>query len=67
MLHGILDSIEVSIPACHAGDPGSIPGRGVKLFVSLMKWSSGFEYNFFINQLWLILAYADCSYKKGVI
>ena len=24
----ILDSIEVSIPACHAGDPGSIPGRG---------------------------------------
>ena len=25
----ILDSIVVSIPACHAGDPGSIPGRGV--------------------------------------
>ena len=24
----ILDSIVVSIPACHAGDPGSIPGRG---------------------------------------
>ena len=24
-----LDSIVVSIPACHAGDPGSIPGRGV--------------------------------------
>ncbi len=24
-----LDSIEASIPACHAGDPGSIPGRGV--------------------------------------
>ena len=23
----ILDSIVVSIPACHAGDPGSIPGR----------------------------------------
>ena len=23
-----LDSIVVSIPACHAGDPGSIPGRG---------------------------------------
>ena len=21
-------SIVVSIPACHAGDPGSIPGRG---------------------------------------
>ena len=25
----ILVSIVVSIPACHAGDPGSIPGRGV--------------------------------------
>ena len=24
---GILVSIVVSIPACHAGDPGSIPGR----------------------------------------
>ena len=27
-------SIVVSIPACHAGDPGSIPGNGVFLFVS---------------------------------
>ena len=27
----IRDSIVVSIPACHAGDPGSIPGRGVFL------------------------------------
>ena len=25
-------SIVVSIPACHAGDPGSIPGRGGKSF-----------------------------------
>ena len=24
----IRDSIVDSIPACHAGDPGSIPGRG---------------------------------------
>lgn len=30
----ILDSIVASIPACHAGDPGSIPGRGV-----LLPWS----------------------------
>ena len=29
-------SIVVSIPACHAGDPGSIPGNGV-LFIF---WSS---------------------------
>jgi hypothetical protein len=28
----IRNSIEVSIPACHAGDPGSIPGFGVFLF-----------------------------------
>ena len=28
----VLDSIVVSIPACHAGDPGSIPGRGDFLF-----------------------------------
>ena len=26
-------SIVVSIPACHAGDPGSIPGNGVFLFL----------------------------------
>ena len=32
-IHAILDSIEVSIPACHAGDPGSIPGRGVTTFL----------------------------------
>ena len=31
------DSIAVSIPACHAGDPGSIPGRGAPfVFVSLV-------------------------------
>ena len=31
--HHIRVSIVVSIPACHAGDPGSIPGHGA-LFVS---------------------------------
>ena len=30
--HQILDSIVVSIPACHAGDRGSIPRRGDFLF-----------------------------------
>jgi hypothetical protein len=29
MQEQVLDSIVASIPACHAGDPGSIPGRGV--------------------------------------
>ena len=33
----ILDSIVVSIPACHAGDRGSIPRRG------------GFFFTFFIS------------------
>jgi hypothetical protein len=31
----IRGSIVVSIPACHAGDPGSIPGLGETLFSSL--------------------------------
>ena len=30
--HRILGSIVVSIPACHAGDRGSIPRRGERLF-----------------------------------
>ena len=30
----IPDSIVVSIPACHAGDPGSIPGQGVSFFLN---------------------------------
>jgi hypothetical protein len=30
--HEILDSIVVSIPACHAGDRGSIPRRGGNFF-----------------------------------
>ena len=29
----LLDSIVVSIPACHAGDRGSIPRRGGYLFL----------------------------------
>ena len=28
----VLDSIVVSIPACHAGDRGSIPRRGANFF-----------------------------------
>ena len=32
MYERIRDSIVVSIPACHAGDPGSIPGRGAFFF-----------------------------------
>ena len=31
-MHVVLGSIVVSISACHAEDPGSIPGRGVQFF-----------------------------------
>ena len=33
----ILDSIVVSIPACHAGDRGSIPRRGDNTF-NVLRW-----------------------------
>src|SRR3990167_6865016 len=36
----IPDSIVVSIPACHAGDPGSIPGQGVFFFVLFLHFLS---------------------------
>ena len=35
------DSIAVSIPACHAGDPGSIPGRGVFFIVAFGALARG--------------------------
>ena len=34
-----LGSIVVSISACHAEDPGSIPGRGVLFFFFPLKYS----------------------------
>ena len=43
----ILDSIVVSIPACHAGDQGSIPCRGAsffeKYFSHLKTWCQVFH------------------------
>ena len=41
-LYQILDSIVVSIPACHAGDRGSIPRRG-DILSNLKKYSSKAE------------------------
>ena len=38
--HQILGSIVVSIPACHAGDRGSIPRRGERFFLILSYLSS---------------------------
>ena len=36
-LYQILDSIVVSIPACHAGDRGSIPRRGDTLLFLFVR------------------------------
>ena len=35
-------SIVVSIPACHAGDPGSIPGNGASCLAMVMSHTKGF-------------------------
>lgn len=43
----VLDSIVVSIPACHAGDRGSIPRRG--------DFFSPFHYVLFIRSLFIFL------------
>ena len=36
------DSIVVSISACHADDPGSIPGRGVLILIVLLAVATSF-------------------------
>ena len=40
----VLDSIVVSIPACHAGDRGSIPRRGGKNIFSKLYFSQYTSY-----------------------
>ena len=37
VIPSIRGSIVASIPACHAGDPGSIPGRGDFLALGFMQ------------------------------
>ena len=46
--HHVLDSIVVSIPACHAGDRGSIPRRGV-IFCMIYFLRNMFLYLFSSN------------------
>ena len=41
--HRVLGSIVVSIPACHAGDRGSIPRRGEFFFFSFRNFYSTFR------------------------
>ena len=40
----VLDSIVVSIPACHAGDQGSIPCRG-EIFVFLIVGAQVYRFS----------------------
>ena len=47
----VLDSIEVSIPRCHRGDPGSIPGRGAFLILI-----------FFISKEIEYITFSDLNY-----
>ena len=42
----LLDSIVVSIPACHAGDRGSIPRRGALIFVMAFRFFFFYDNNF---------------------
>ena len=44
----IRDSIVASIPACHAGDRGSIPRRGVLFLYYSYQWENEFSPFFFI-------------------
>ena len=46
--------VVVSIPACHAGDPGSIPGNGDLVFVSVVSnWLLQF-YQYVHHTRWLL-------------
>ena len=55
-IRSILDSIVVSIPACHAGDQGSIPCRGVSWrkswFQNVTIISVDFLYNLSFSYRW---------------
>jgi hypothetical protein len=42
----IRDSIVVSISACHADDPGSIPGRGVLCMLNAIGLEPLYEVDF---------------------
>ena len=60
------DSIVVSIPACHAGDRGSIPRRGVLFFIILqIHVCSKCETNSLRNSLQFISDHGGSRVSKG--
>ena len=58
LLNKILGSIVVSIPACHAGDRGSIPRRGGCFAYYRFFWTYLKHLHFFITVLILIRHFA---------
>ncbi|CAN0879521.1 hypothetical protein LINGRAHAP2_LOCUS13097 [Linum grandiflorum] len=48
-------SIVVSIPACHAGDLGSIPGNGVSIFFPLFSFIFIYAASSLRSELWFFL------------
>ena len=52
----ILDSIVVSIPACHAGDQGSIPCRGARFQQKYEKRIFGLSKHGFISSVTILQA-----------
>ena len=65
----VLDSIVVSISACHAEDPGSIPGRGVRFFFfpSLRSICFCWLYLFFVVVIFLLLFVLVCYFLGGFL
>ena len=72
----VLVSIVVSIPACHAGDRGSIPRRGGAIFLcwtvlqNLQVSKTGKAYDFvegtFVGASWVQLSLSNLLQKASV-
>ena len=70
-LQEILGSIVVSIPACHAGDRGSIPRRGGNNFHFLIFFFFNITFSFhnIYNQAFetIIASLRECTYKNHLL
>ena len=66
LLHQILVSIVVSIPACHAGDRGSIPRRGGTTFAPIHIEIQTFRRSKYVSNMFLILFSSDKSVSTSV-
>ena len=62
----VLDSIVVSIPACHAGDRGSIPRRGGENIFSL-RFAFLMQITTIFQRSWSSIQMEMVSYDKDCI